>query len=373
MKLSTDLLVSALGCARGLAETFAEPLSLSCERYEINTPERLAAFLAQIGHESGALRYTRELWGPTPAQQRYEGRRDLGNTEPGDGARFKGRGLIQTTGRANYARLRDRLRAAGVDCPDFEVQPEELEAPQWAAISAADYWSMRGINLAADAGDFERVTRLVNGGLNGLADRKARWERAKQALGAAESGARDEITTKEGRPMLPFVAAALPSVLNAVPALIDLFKGESKVSERNAKAAELVVGLAKEAVGARNEQELVETLAADPAASATVRSAIEANWFQIGEAGGGGIAGARKADAEFSASGRRIWDSPSFWALLLLLPLVYAVVGSVAGLWGHSGWSDDVRAAIATAVVSLIVGGAAGYYWGATTSRNKPA
>lgn len=371
MKLDADLLVAALGCTPERAALFAGPLDTACARYAIDTPARLAAFLSQIGHESGALRYVAELWGPTPAQARYEGRADLGNTQPGDGYKYKGRGLIQTTGRANYVQLRDRLRAAGVDCPDFEGSPESLEQPRWAALSAADYWDMRRINAAADAGDFERVTKLVNGGLNGYADRSARWERAKQALQGAAATATGAIATKEASPMLPFIAAALPSILSAVPKLLDLFGGDDPTSERNAKAATLAVGIAKEALGARNEQELVETLAADPQAAATVKAAVESRWFEIAEAGGGGIAGAREADIQVVERLGGFWRSPSFAATLILAPLVYMIVGSVAGLWGYTAWSDDVRAAIATAVVSLVVGGAAGFYWGSKTGAAK--
>lgn len=372
MKIDADLLAVALGCTRERAELFAAHLDAACARYAIDTPARLAAFLAQIGHESGGLRYVAELWGPTPVQSRYEGRADLGNVQPGDGHRYKGRGLIQTTGRANYVRLRDRLRARGVDCPDFESEPEQLEQPRWAVLSAADYWDMRSINTAADAGDFERVTKLVNGGLNGLTDRRARWERAKLALQptafAAPTAA--AAATKE-KPMLPFIAAALPSILSAVPKLLDLFGGDDPASERNAKAATLAVGIAKDALGARNEQELVETLAADPQAAATVKAAVESNWFQLVEAGGGGIAGARAADVQTVERIGGFWRSPSFAATLILAPLVYMIVGSVAGLWGYTAWSDDVRAAIATAVVSLVVGGAAGFYWGSKTGAAK--
>lgn len=373
--LDADLLVAALGCTRERADLFAQPLNDACLRYEIDTPERLAAFLSQIGHESGALRYVAELWGPTPAQSRYEGRADLGNLQPGDGKRYKGRGLIQTTGRANYVSLRDRLRAAGVECPDFEAEPEQLEQPRWATLSAADYWDMRQINAAADAGDFERVTRLINGGLNGYADRCKRWEKAKAVLmfttQQAETGAPGAITTKDGPPMLPFIAAALPSILQAVPKLIEMFGSGSDVAERNAKAAETVVAIAKEAVGARNEQELVETLAADPQAAATVKAAVESRWLDIVEAGGGGIAGARAADAQVVERLGGFWRSPSFAATLILAPLVYMIVGSIAGLWGYTAWSDDVRAAIATAVVSLVVGGVAGFYWGSKTGAAK--
>lgn len=365
--MTPETLAISWGCSPAVAQRWAETLSAACERFSINTPVRLAAFLAQTGHESGAGRYVAEIWGPTPAQTRYEGRADLGNLQPGDGKRYKGRGLIQTTGRANYVRLRDRLRAAGVDCPDFEAEPEQLEHPRWAALSAADYWDMRQINAAADAGDFERVTRLVNGGLNGLNDRCARWERAKQALQSTASPAPE---TKE-KPMLPFIAAALPSILQAVPKLIEMFGSGSDVAERNAKAAETVVAIAKEAVGARNEQELVETLAADPQAAAAVKAAVESRWLDIVEAGGGGIAGARQADIQAAEKMGGFWRSPSFAATLILAPLVYMIVGSIAGLWGYAAWSDDVRAAIATAVVSLVVGGVAGFYWGSKTGAAK--
>jgi putative chitinase len=187
--VTPQLLQAATGCTPELAQRYAEPLSAACAFYGIDTPQRLAAFLAQIGHESGGLRWTTELWGPTPAQQRYEGRRDLGNTQPGDGERFKGRGLIQTTGRFNHARVRDRLRERFPDVPDFEAEPERLAEPQWACLSAADYWDMRGLNALADAGRFIAIGRAINRGnaeskypANGEADRLARWERVKRVV-----------------------------------------------------------------------------------------------------------------------------------------------------------------------------------------------
>ena len=370
MKLDAALLVAAIGCPRDRAEMFADALDVACARYGIDTPQRMAMFLAQIGHESGSLRYVAELWGPTAAQARYEDRDDLGNGQEGDGQRFKGRGLIQITGRANYTALRDRLRAEGMDCPDFVARPEALEMPQWAALSAADYWDMRKINNAADAGDFERVTRLINGGLNGIGDRRARWERAKTALSdqqTAQAAPTTPIETKEEPTVLPFIAAALPSIVQAEPKLIEMFGSGSEVAERNQQAAEAVVGNAQDALGAVNAQQVVETLAADPQAAQKVRDAVEAQWFQIVEAGGGGIAGARENDIRVVEKMGGFWRSPSFAALCLLMPLAYMIVGSVSGLWGYSQWSDDVRAAISTAVVSLIIGGAAGYYWGAAT------
>lgn len=366
MTLDAKLVEAAVGCSKERAALLTPHLNEVCEAYQINTPQRIAAFLAQIGHESGSFRWLKEVWGPSAAQATYEGRANLGNTQPGDGARFMGRGLIQTTGRFNYAKLRDRLRQRLGDAPDFEATPEVVEEPRWAAWSAADFWDMNGLNSFADAGAFETITKRINGGYNGLEDRKARWERAKLALAGQPT------PQPKGNDVLPFVAAALPAVISAVPALVDLFKGDSKSGERNAEAAKLVVGIAKEALNVRNEQELVETLQADPKAAAAVKVAVEAQWFNIAEAGGGGIAGARQADKEFVTGGARFWQSPSFWVLVLLLPLTYMVVGSLIGIWGTAQWSDDVRASIATAIITLIVGGAAGYYWGSTTSKNRP-
>lgn len=157
-------------------DMYVNPLNQTFERADINTPLRTAAFLAQVGYESGGFRYTREIWGPTLAQKRYEGRRDLGNTEPGDGKRYLGRGLIQLTGRRNYALASDAFNT------DFISEPELLEQPEWATMVAGWYWSVRGINVPADVGDFERVTKLVNGGYNGLEQRAALYEAAMKEL-----------------------------------------------------------------------------------------------------------------------------------------------------------------------------------------------
>lgn len=176
-------LAQCCDCSVARAEPWAEPLSVAMSMFGIDMAARQAAFLAQIAHESGRLRYVRELWGPTDAQRRYEGRADLGNTQPGDGFRYRGRGLIQTTGRANYAATRDGLRRVAPGAPDFEAEPEALELPRWAAMSAAWFWSSRGLNALADAGDMLKITRRINGGTNGLDDRLKLWAGAKAALG----------------------------------------------------------------------------------------------------------------------------------------------------------------------------------------------
>ncbi|MCX6398468.1 MAG: hypothetical protein NTX33_00865, partial [Propionibacteriales bacterium] len=109
----------------------------------------------------------------TPTQARYENRADLGNRIPGDGKRFMGRGLIQITGRFNCRAVTVGLKLVRKDAPDFERSPEMLEQPEWAALSAAWYWYSRSLSALADAGDFEAITRRINGGLNGQSERVA--------------------------------------------------------------------------------------------------------------------------------------------------------------------------------------------------------
>ena len=179
---------------------------------------------------------------------------------------------------------------------------------------------------------------------------------------------------KRTMPLPAIVAAVLPSIIEAIPRLGKLFGSGSEVAERNVKAAELAVEIVKDAAGAVNAQDAAEKVKADPVIAATAARAIEARWLELDEAGGGGIAGARKADAEVVAMDGPWWQflrSPSFWALLLLVPLVYLLVGSLIGLWGTASWSDDVRAGLAGSIISAVIGGAVGYYWGQTTSRNR--
>lgn len=181
--MTPQVLQAVYGCPRSRADRFARPLAAGMALAQVDTRHtRAAAFLAQIGHESGCLAFVREIWGPTKQQLRYEPvtslSKMLGNTEPGDGARFPGRGLIQTTGRANHAMTRDRLRAMGFECPDFEAEPHRLEEPLWAALSAGLFWHVKRLNRWADADDFAGLTRAINGGYNGLAHRQALYARA---------------------------------------------------------------------------------------------------------------------------------------------------------------------------------------------------
>jgi putative chitinase len=169
-------LAEATGARIDRATTFLPFIEDAMHEFQINTPARVAAFLAQIGHESGGLHWLVELWGPTPTQARYETRYDLGNVAPGDGYKYRGRGIVQITGRDNYRRAGEAL---GVD---LIAQPELLGEPGLACRSAAWYWRAHGCNELADAGKFEAITRTINGGLNGYAQRLGLWEKAKEVL-----------------------------------------------------------------------------------------------------------------------------------------------------------------------------------------------
>lgn len=159
-------LFARLGALPGRAGELALGANVNLPRYEIDTPKRLAHFLAQVCHESGGFKYMEEIWGPTVAQQRYEGRADLGNTVAGDGYRFKGRGPIQLTGRTNYRRFG---QLCGID---LENHPEIAALPSVGILTAALFWNEHKLNALADAGDIEGITRRINGGLNGFAERK---------------------------------------------------------------------------------------------------------------------------------------------------------------------------------------------------------
>jgi putative chitinase len=169
-------LAEATGARIDRATTFLPFIEDAMHEFQINTPARVAAFLAQIGHESGGLHWLVELWGPTPTQARYETRYDLGNVAPGDGYKYRGRGIIQITGRDNYRRAGEAL---GVD---LIAQPELLGEPGFACRSAAWFWSAHGCNELADAGKFEAITKRINGGLNGYPERLGLWEKAKEVL-----------------------------------------------------------------------------------------------------------------------------------------------------------------------------------------------
>lgn len=155
---------------------YTEALNATMEEYAISSPSQQCMFLAQVMHESGACRYVKEL----ASGAAYEGRKDLGNTQPGDGVKFKGRGLIQITGRANYTKLGEAFDL------DLISHPELLETPALAAKSAGWFWNSRRLNDTSATNSeaaFLIVTKRINGGTNGLEDRTAYWNRAKKVFG----------------------------------------------------------------------------------------------------------------------------------------------------------------------------------------------
>lgn len=149
-----------------------EPLNEYLPKYGISTQLRLDHFLGQAAEETAGFRTLTEY----ASGAEYEGRRDLGNTEPGDGPRFKGRGIFQLTGRDNYAYMRQKL---GVDLVN---NPEMAATPIIAVQTACLFWQMRGLNTLADNDDIQGITRRINGGLNGLNDREIFTDRADNIL-----------------------------------------------------------------------------------------------------------------------------------------------------------------------------------------------
>lgn len=160
------------------ADLYFPYLTAAMEEREINTPLRMAAFFAQVGHESADLKYMEEI----ASGQAYEGRKDLGNLYPGDGRRFKGRGPIQLTGRSNYQKFGNLLMV------DLVLLPELAATPEYGFRIAALFWTLKKLNALADMGELKEITRRINGGYNGLEDRIRRYELAKQVLGASGQG-----------------------------------------------------------------------------------------------------------------------------------------------------------------------------------------
>ena len=183
MNLTYDTLKKIVPTLPKNADVFIPYLNEMIGLFEINTPRRLAGFISQIAHESGGFKYTVEI----ASGDAYENRKDLGNIYPGDGKRFKGRGLIQVTGRNNYAAMGKELGQ------DFVKNPDLLAAPQFAVKSAAIFWRNIKGNGLMDLPDtwrsktrkydpFQMLTYKVNGGQNGYADRLQYFNRALQVL-----------------------------------------------------------------------------------------------------------------------------------------------------------------------------------------------
>ncbi len=226
MSISVQQLLQIFPASPSRVSLFAEPLSAAMVAYHINNPARVAAFVAQVGYESAHFNHLVEslafnasrlaaVWpnrfaeGPGKpnalalqlgghpeaiANSVYANRLGNGPPESGDGWRFRGRGLIQLTGRSNY-------QAAGVALGlDLESKPEWLEEPGYACLSAAWFWAVHGLNELADSGDFKTITSRINGGLNGYDGRAALWAAARRALAESSQGeAVDQVVEVDGQ------------------------------------------------------------------------------------------------------------------------------------------------------------------------------
>lgn len=216
--ITADLIARAVGCGHGVAATIAAPLREATAAYEIDrSSRRFGCFLAQVGHESmgftrlsEALSYRPERLHDVCIQAKpgsrwrsllprvaelannpkalgnaaYGGRMGNGPESSGDGYLYRGRGWMQITGKANYEVIRDIVRKRFQDAPDFLANPDALLEPRWAALAAAAFWAHHGLNELADNQQFERITKVINGGTHGMKDRLDRYKRAMAALTA---------------------------------------------------------------------------------------------------------------------------------------------------------------------------------------------
>jgi predicted chitinase len=174
--VNASTLVAAMpGLSMAKAQAYLDPMEEAMNEYEVNNQMRARMWLAQVGHESGSLVYFEEI----ASGAAYEGRKDLGNTQPGDGKKFKGRGPIQVTGRYNYTEAAAALGLPLVDHPELAADPFGA-----AFRISAWWWAAHGLNPISDKGDVVAATKRINGGTNGLADRQKRYDLAK-GLGAA--------------------------------------------------------------------------------------------------------------------------------------------------------------------------------------------
>lgn len=232
---------------------------------------------------------------------------------------------------------------------------------------------LRRLNSHDYAGAAQEFLRWVNAGGKPMAGLRKRRE-AERALFLsgeapapvtnAPAGDSPQISVIGDKPMSPALIAFLPSLISAIPQLGKLFGTGSEVSDRNIKAAKTVAQIVVDATGAPNLQGAVEAIQSDPAKRQDAASAVEARWYELVEAGGGGIDGARKFNV--AAAQTDAWRMPAVWITVALLLPVYATVGSV--LWGN-GWSNEIRLQVVTAV--LVVISVVSAYWLGSSSGSQ--
>lgn len=173
MKITHELIVTIAPKAnKSIINGLVSYLGPALEKYEINTRLRLVHFLAQAAHETDGFKTLTEY----ASGAAYEGRKDLGNLQPGDGKKYKGRGIFQLTGRANYKKYGTILNI------NLEEDPLKASTPEYAVLTACEYWNDKKLNTFADLDDIHTITKKINGGYNGLEDRKIYLERAKSII-----------------------------------------------------------------------------------------------------------------------------------------------------------------------------------------------
>lgn len=215
------------------------------------------------------------------------------------------------------------------------------------------------------------LRKLNAGDRKGAADEFLRWNKAAGKVMAGltrrRSAERTLFLNQGAKPVLPFIAAALPSLISAVPDLIRAFGSDGKITERNAKAAEVVVNAAKLATGSVNEQELVEKIESkDPVVIEQVQQAVKDVWYEISP-DTSGIQAAREANTKSEG----FWKQPAFWITLILVPLVYIVVLTVLGLLGTTIFSTEIQIMVVSSIISGLLGAITGFWLGTSWSSAR--
>ena len=395
--ITSELLRHAIPRAGSRAEQFAQHLEAARRKYVGDNWHRVAMFLAQIAHESGSLAYVREL----ASGEAYEGRKDLGNTHSGDGPKFRGRGLLQVTGRYNYAACGQELGLPLLD------QPELLEESEHAAMSAGWVWKSHGLGPLCEAHDpVLAVTKRLNGGTNGLEDRRERYQAAMTALklhhsspslsqpagatqpGSVVSPAPHQAPAPAAPSSIKEPAMAIPALVTAaasalLPLVIDLFKARgTKTSERNAEVVEAVgptiIAIAKEVVGGGgNEQQVAESILASKDLQNQFRAQVALQWKDVEPFLTFEEESRSKARefAEAMTSDGPAWRAMGYGAILLLLVLgiIYGGGYILSQVLFHSDTDSQTKGMIVGAIIAFITQVLSYFVGSSASSKQKDA
>ena len=240
---------------------------------------------------------------------------------------------------------------------------------EWASMPGASYGDQPTRKLEQALATFKEYGGTLNTDKGNVGSIDGSKENVEELTEIPHIPAGEVLPDQPSKPMAPIIAALLPSLVEAIPKLGQIF-AKSDVSQRNVKAAEIAFSVAKEALGATNEQEVVQRVQADPAAAQAVAKAVEASWYVITQEVGGGISAARDADAKFTANGERgFWHSPAFWISVGLLGMPVGLV--LDFLFFHPGnYDSNLRTQIVTALLGVITV-VAGYWIGTSASSQR--